>query len=260
MAKNRKSPGEARELVIGVQEPTMQDRTVANASREIGLAPAAYYRYRKIAGAHIGPALVKDWNRLARDWRAPLFDQLPSHEARKSRYAVADVVRSCFGVPAPNRKTDLLYQLRQLEQAFNSLIETYEGLRREARGIVDDIAGRNQTQPAFASAVYELRHFAHEVSTLANGLSETAGESGSASGGPDHDSRIDHLTVALATLYARHIGKPPVHTYNPYDDDPLPSSEFNKFAFSVFDHFLPELEVGRHTLTTAMRHAAARID
>ncbi len=260
MAKRRKSPDEAREQVNRVQELTVQDRTVAEACREVGLAPATYYRYRKIAGTHIRPALRKNWTQIARDWRHPLLDQLSPLQARNLRYEVAQAVRARFGIPAPIRQAVLLKELRQLELAFIALIETYEGLGHEARGIVNDIAGRTDVHPSFASEVDELRHFANEVSTLVRGLSETVDENGSASGGPDHDSHIDSLTVALATLYARYTGKPPTHTYDPYSAGSLPSSDFNDFVFNIFDHFLTELQVGRHALATAMRHAAARID
>lgn len=260
MAKHRLSPDDAYDIVSRVQELTIQGRTVTEACRELGLAPATYYRYRKIAGTHLRPALRKDWSRIARDWRHPLLDQLPTHQARNFRYAVADAVRGCFSVPAPIRQSDMREQLRELGEAITALLETYDGLGSDVHGLVDDIAGQSYTHPAFASTVHDLRHFAKEVSTLAQGLSEMLEESGSASGGRDRDSRIDSLTVALATLYARHTGKQPVHTYDPYGVESLPSSEFNKLVFDVFDHFLPELQVGRHTLVTAMRHAAARID
>lgn len=260
MTKRRLSPDEADDIVGRIQELTKQGRTVAGACKERGLAPATYYRYRKSTGAHIRPALNKDWKHIARDWRHPLLDQLPTHQARNFRYAVADAVRGCFGVAAAIRQSDMRDQLRELGEAITALLETYDGLGPDVHGLVDDIAGQSYTHPAFASTVHDLRHFAKEVSTLAQGLSETVEESGSASGGPDHDSRIDNLAVALATLYARHTGKLPVHTYDPYGVESLPSSEFNKLVFGVFDHFLPELQVGRHTLVTAMRHAAARID
>ena len=260
MAKRKLSPDDADDIVSRVQKLTMQGRTVAAACKELGLAPATYYRYRKSTGGHIRPAIRKDWSRKARDWQHPLLDQLPTHQARNFRYAVADAVRGCFSIPAPIRQADMRDQLRELGEAITALLETYDGLGPDVHGLVDDIAGRSYTHQAFASTVHDFRHFAKEVSTLARGLSETAKESGSASGGPDRDSRIDNLTVALATLYARYTGKLPVHTYDPYGVESLPSSEFNKLVFGVFDHFLPELQVGRHTLVAAMRHAAARID
>ena len=258
MPSRNLSPSEVAGIVDRVLRLTAQCGSVKAACQEAGIAPATYYRYRKSVGGHVLPALRKDWYQLAREWECFVFGQLSPVEASHLRYEVANAVDRCFGLPSRARETDIRDQLRRLDKALCEVFSTYDDIGRDARGLVDEIHGSTGAQLSFASLVDRLRPLARQVTELAKGMEEIAEETGAARGGRDHDSRIDGLIVALATLYAWRIRKPPYHTI--CHDDGEPSSEFNIFVDDVFRHFLLELEVPPNALIEAMRHAAARID
>lgn len=259
MAKRRVSRDEAAGIVGRIQNLTKRGHTNAEACKALGIAPATYYRYRKIAGVDIQPALRKDWNQIANVWQHPLLERLSPTEARNLRYNIADAVRGCFSVPAAIPDIDICAELCRLDKALKALLATYDSLGRDARGLVIDLRAANIRTPDFASTIEQLRSLEVEISLVADGLVKNVKERKKHRRLPNRSSRIRNLAAALATLFARHFGKQPLHIFDAYSDEPQPSSEFNLFVRSVFDHFLPELAVGPHALNAAMQQAAARI-
>ena len=227
MAKRRVSRDEAVGIVGRIQNLTKRGHTNAEACKALGISPATYYRYRKIAGVDIQPALRKDWNQVANVWQHPLLERMSPIEARNLRFNIADAVRGCFSMPAAISDIDICTELCRLDKALKALFATYDSLGRDARGLVIDLRAANIRTPDFASTIEQLRSLEVDIAHVAEGLAKNAKEGKKHRRLPYRSSRIRTLVTALATLYAQHVRKQPVHIFDAYSDEPQPSSEFN---------------------------------
>lgn len=258
MGHNRRSDTEKEELLERVEAKRHQGLSVAEACKAVNLSPATYYRWRNFYGLGIKPAIIKDWNELARSWECFIFGQVTPEIARDLRFDVARAVAGAFGVPSPPRLTlqrDRLAKFRdQLKLAFSA----YDELDRETAGFLEEIAERDGYRKPFSTLFERLRPFLEQIGELIKGLDEEAIAYGEALGGPDHDPRIQRLVVGLAVIYQNHVGKPPRHTTDKETGGHL--SEFNTFVEDVFEYFLGDQDLPPTAMREAMRHAAARLD
>lgn len=217
----------------------INERTVYR--RKAGLNPSTAEQTIPLRTAR---AVVKDLNTVKRI--TDHLGDLPDWKRQRIADQIADLAQNIFKRPGSRRPTIVIRELKSAHDQLETLLTEFDQ-------IGEDVWMYALVDVLWQESVH--RDHLHSLLTNLNEAIEVAQAAQFASGkkpsGRRRDQRIGQLITALAMIYLRVTGKPPLHTVDPKTGYPI--SDFNKFVLNCISKFVPGQHINWRAVREQMR-------